>query len=147
MNKRVITLLTGALLAGNEDNNVEALRQAAEAVAELSLLILDEAEAMAAKVAPKTPKLSLEKSPNRGENGTPATPRYGARRRHAPKVQAETRALIWERFQGGETPSNLAKAFGLGKSTVGNILAKKKKELGLPLRPAYFGGERTRTTA
>lgn len=141
MNKRVITLLTGAMMAANEDDNNKALRLAAEAVAELSMMALDDAEAVAKKTSKVVP---AEKQPDRGEHGT----RPKAKRQHAPKVLPETRDLIWVRFNGGEKPAQLAKAFGLAKSTIGNILVAKKREHGIPVRPAYFGSDRrTSTTA
>ena len=122
MNKRVIFLLSAATSAASEDDEVKSLQLAAEAVGELSLIVLDKVKVLpikAAKTADSATKPVVHRRPNK---------------RRRTKVQPETVALMWERYSNGEGATSLARAFGLGKSTVSNILTKEKKARGIPTR-------------
>jgi hypothetical protein len=130
MNKRVITLLTGSLQATNDGNDIESLKLAAEAVAELGLIVYEEAQVTAVKAVKAVKATTTPTRRSRARKAPRQNPRRGQPKL---RVSPETKALIWARFQAGEKPSSLARSFGLGGSTVGHILLKQKKALGLPI--------------
>lgn len=128
MNTRnIITFLTSALQAANDENYVLAWREVTNAAFELNAIVLEEAVEAPTRAA-KAPRAQVVAP--RQASGARKGKKKPAVRKQAPKVTEMTENLIWERFLTGSTPKQLARAFGLGDSTVSRILAAKKKANG-----------------